>query len=108
GALEFNGASASNGGSQAWVSNANYQVLPAAGQPFSVLLWINPNGLTTGWQTIVGNEVNGSNGWYVAMQTTGPGTNYLALANADPAGSLSVTGRTLLLPGQWHQLAVTH
>lgn len=105
GALLFNGAPASAGGSRAWVSNTNYRVLPPAGQPFSVSLWFKPGALTIGARGIVGNETN-STGWRVALQTPGPGTNDFVFTSA--GGSLSVTGRTLLLPGQWHQLTVTH
>jgi len=106
GALRFNGGPANGIGSRAWVSNANYSVLPSAGQAFSVSLWFNPEGITPGWRGIMGNAANGNNGWHVLSHTPGLGTNLLVFAS--PGGSLSVTGRTLLLPGQWHQLTVTH
>jgi len=105
GALLFNGASMSAGGSRVWVSNTNYRVLPPAGQPFSVSLWFRPSALTVGSRGIMGNQTN-STGWLVALRTPGPGTNDFVFSSA--GGSLSVTGRTLLLPGQWHQLTVTH
>jgi hypothetical protein len=108
GALRFNGAAVGAGGSRAWVSNANYRVLPSFGQPFSVSLWFCPDALTIGWRALVGNDANGSSGWHVALHTSGPGTNYLVFAGTGAASSLSVTGRTLLLPGQWHQLTITH
>jgi hypothetical protein len=103
GSLQFNG-----GGSLAWVSNTNYRLLPPAGRPFSVSLWFCPDALPTGWQGILGDAASGSNGWHVALHSPGPGTNYLIFAGGSEPASLSLTGRTLLLPGQWHQLAITH
>src|SRR5205814_9255940 len=38
GALHFNGFGG-NAGSRAWISNTNYRLLPASGQPFSISLW---------------------------------------------------------------------
>ena len=108
GSLRFNGAPANGGGSRAWVSNTNYRVLPPSGQPFSVSLWFNPDALTTGWRGIVGNGANASTGWHVALHTPGVGTNFLVFAATGAGSSLNVTGRTLLLPGQWHQLALTY
>jgi len=109
GALWFNGAPAGVGASLAWVSNANYAVLPPPGQPFSVSMWINPDALTNGWSGLIGTDANGSNGWHLALQTTGPGTNQLVLAASGlGAASLSVTGRVLLLPGRWYSLAATY
>jgi len=104
GALRFNGAAAQAGGSRAWVSNENYRVLPGAGQPFSVSFWFNPEALTTGWRGLAGTDSTGANGWRVALNTSGVGTNDLVFAG----GGLSVTGRSLLLPGQWRRVAVTH
>jgi hypothetical protein len=103
GALQFNGLGGANG-SRASVSNDDYRVLPASGQPFSVSLWLNPDDLAIGWRGLVGNDAAGTNGWHAALNSTGPGTNYIVFAS----DSLSVTGRMLLLPGQWHQLTVTH
>jgi hypothetical protein len=107
-ALQFNGGPADAGGSRAWLSNSSYRILPPTGQPFSVSLWFNPDALTTGSQGIVGNDTDGSNGWQVVLQTVGPGTNFLVWTGLGGTGSLSVTARTLLLPGQWHQLTVTY
>ncbi len=104
GALRFNGAAVQAGGSRAWVSNENYRVLPGAGQPFSVSFWFNPEALTTGWRGLAGTDTTGANGWRVALNTSGVGTNELVFAG----GGLSVTGRSLLLPGQWRRLTVTH
>src|SRR5204862_2036527 len=39
GGLWFNGQPAGAGASRAWISNANYSVLPPTGSPFSVSLW---------------------------------------------------------------------
>jgi predicted ThiF/HesA family dinucleotide-utilizing enzyme len=108
GSLQFNGGTAAGGGSRAWVGNSDYRVLPAAGQPFSVSLWFCPDALTAGWRGILGDAGGESNGWRVALHTPGPGTNHLIFTGGSEPGSLSVTGRTLLLPGQWHQLTVTH
>ena len=107
GALHFNGLPAGSGGNRAWVSNANYTVLPSQGQPFSFSLWFSPDVLTNGWRGLIGNNTNGSNGWNLALHTSGPGTNELVFASAG-AGSLSVTGRKLLLPGRWYQLTATY
>ncbi|HEY5911219.1 MAG TPA: LamG-like jellyroll fold domain-containing protein, partial [Verrucomicrobiae bacterium] len=108
GSLRFNGQDLSAGGSLAWLSNTNYQVLPPAGMPFSVSLWFSPDTISTGWQGIIGNDAGGVEGWHVALNTPGPGTNYLVLAGAGNGSSLSVTGRAVLLPGQWHQLTVSY
>ena len=108
GALQFNGGGINSGGSRAWVSNTNFKILPAGNQPFSVSLWFNPDDWSTGWRGLMGNDANLTNGWHVALQTPGLGTNYLVFAATGAVNSLSVTGRTLLLPGQWHQLTVTH
>src|SRR5437899_1294929 len=107
GALRFNGEPAGAGGSLAWVSNANYRVLPSQGQPFSVSLWFNPDAWINGWSGLLGNDANGSNGWHLASHTAGPGSNELVFASTGPGASLSVTGCTLLLPGQWHELTAT-
>lgn len=108
GALRFNGAAPQAGGSRAWVTNEQYRVLPAAGQPFSVSFWFNPESLTTGWRGLAGTDTGGANDWRVALRTLGPGTNDLVFAGVGPGGGLSITGRSLLLPGQWRQLTVTH
>lgn len=107
GALAFNGRAAGTGDSAAWVSNTGHRVLPPAGRPFSVCFWLNADALTTGWRGLAGTGTAGSNGWQVALHTAGPGTNYFVWA-AGAGGSLSVTGRTLLLPGQWYRLTATH
>ena len=107
GSVRFNGKPKDEGGSFAWVNNTNYGVLPAAGRPFSVSFWFNPDGLKTGWQGLAGN-LRGTNGWKLALYTPNPGTNYVVFAGIGASSSLSVTGRTLLLPGQWHELTVTH
>jgi hypothetical protein len=104
GGLQFNGRRDEHA-SRAWVSNNNYRVLPASGGPFSVSLWFNPDDLDVGWRGLAGNDAAASNGWHVALNSTGPGTNFIVFA---ANSSLSVTGRMLLLPGQWHQLTVTH
>src|SRR5439155_4314816 len=52
-------------------------------------------------------DANGSNGWHLALHSSGPGTNEFVFASSGP-GSLSVTGRKLLLPGQWYQLTATY
>jgi hypothetical protein len=88
GALRFDGATVQSGGSRAWVSNENYRVLPGAGQPFSVSFWFNPEALTPGWRGLAGTDTTGSNGWRVALNTSGVGTNELVFAG----GGLSVTG----------------
>ncbi|MEY2409708.1 MAG: hypothetical protein QOF48_2378, partial [Verrucomicrobiota bacterium] len=107
GSLQFNGGTAA-AGSRAWVSNTNYRVLPASGQSFSVSLWFNPDSVSAGSRGLIGNPGNGTNGWQVTLQTPGPGTNQLIFSSIGTGGSLSVTGRTSLLPGQWHALTVTH
>ena len=108
GALRFNGAAQQAGGSRAWVSNDQYRVLPATGRPFSLSFWFNPESLTTGSRGLAGADSGGASGWRVVLRTLGPGTNDLVFAGVGPGGGLSVTGRSLLLPGQWRQLTVTH
>ena len=49
GALRFNGGAGDAGASRAWVSNANYAVLPPSGGAFSVSWWFSPEALTTSW-----------------------------------------------------------
>ena len=108
GALRFNGAGINAGGSRAWVSNQNHRVLQSAGPAMSVSLWLNPEAITPGWRGLTGNDVTGTNGWAVALHSPGPGTNHFIFSGTGPGNGLSVTGQTLLLPGQWHQLTVTH
>ena len=100
-ALRFNGGSAPASASKAWVSNSNYSLLPSNAQPFSVSMWFSPDTLTNASQVLIGTA---STGWTLALQSPGPGTNYLVLVS----GSLNVTGRTLLLPGQWYELTLTY
>jgi hypothetical protein len=106
-ALWFNGGEADAGGSRAWVSNGNYRVLPPEQRPFSVSLWFNPDALTTGWRGLIGNNADGSSGWYLALHTTGPGTNEVVFASTG-SGGLNVSGRKLLLPGLWYELTATY
>ena len=107
-ALRFNGQPLSSGGSLAWVSNANYQALPPAGLPFSLSLWFSPDALPSGWQGLLGNDADSGGGWHVALNTTGPGTNYLVLSGSGNGSLWSSTGRTLLLPGQWYRLTLSY
>lgn len=108
GGLWFNGAGINAGGSQAWVSNQNNRVLQPAGPAMSVSLWFNPESVTPGWRGLAGNDTTGTNGWQVALHSPGPGTNLFIFSGKGPGNWLSVTGQSLLLPGQWHQLTVTH
>lgn len=107
GSLQFNGLAGASG-SRCWVSNSNAAILPAAGEPFSLSFWIRPETLTTGIKGLAGSDANGAGGWYLALGTTGPGTNHLVLAGTGPGSSLSVTGRTLLLPRQWYYVTATY
>jgi len=106
GAMRLNGNV--NGTSLAWTSNTQYRVLPPPGQPFSLSLWINPEASTNGRAALVGNDRFGTNGWQLDVASPGPGTNWLIFNAAGVPGSLSVTGRTLLLPGRWRHVIVTH
>jgi hypothetical protein len=107
GSLHFQGGTGASG-SRAWMSNTNYAVLPETGRPFSVSFWFSPELLTSGWQGLAGNAVNGTTGWYVALRTTGPGTNELTFAGQGAPAPLKVTAQTLLLPGQWYQLTASY
>jgi hypothetical protein len=107
-ALAFNGGPAAGTGSRARLDLAARRLLPAVGAPFSVSFWLNPDGLTNGWQGLVGTALTASNGWQLALHNSGPGTNLLVLAGAGPDGWWSTTGRTLLLPGQWRHVTITH
>ena len=106
GALRFNGGP-SDSGSRAWVSNAGYRVLPPSGQPFSLSLWFSPDALA-GRQLLMGSDAGGMNRWHVTLDTPALGTNYLVFSGAGASSSMSVTGRTFLLPGQWHELTITY
>lgn len=86
--------------------NQDYAVLPPPGHPFSLSLWFNPETLPVGRMGLAGNDPTGSNGWSVAVHNLGAGTNLLEFSSA--AGQPGVIGRTLLLPGQWHALAVVY
>jgi Concanavalin A-like lectin/glucanases superfamily len=108
GGLRFNGAGVSAGGSRAWVNNRNNRVLQPAGPAMSVSLWFNPESVTPGWRGLAGNDTTGTNGWQLALHSPGPGTNHFIFSGKGPGNWLSVTGQSLLLPGQWHQLTVTH
>jgi hypothetical protein len=107
GSLRFNGLMPQFGGSLAWVSNTAYGVLPPTGNAFSVSFWFCPDTLPTGSQSLAGNDADGSAGWDLALDSPGPGTNYLILTGTGIGTSLSVTGRTLLLPEQWRHVVVT-
>jgi hypothetical protein len=106
-ALGFGGGQG-EGGSRAWVSNAGYRLLPVSGQPWSLSLWFSPDAVTPGRQILVRSNDGGTNGWDVALQTAGLGTNHVVFRSAGAPTSLNVSARTLLLPGQWHELTVTH
>jgi hypothetical protein len=107
-AVHFNGQSASAGGSWGVLNNTGYRVLPQSGRPFTVSMWFNPDAVTVGTCGLIGNDASGSDGWHVALHTPYPGTNYLIFAATGVNASLSVTGRTLLLPRQWHELTATY
>jgi hypothetical protein len=107
GALRFTGQGPGRGESRAWASNANYRLLPPAGQPFSVSFWFSADALLEGRQGLAGQNTNPTNGWNLSLWNAGPGTNFLVLAG-QTAESLIATGRTLLLPGQWHELTLAH
>jgi hypothetical protein len=106
-ALRFTGPSG-NGESRAWVTNANYRLLPPAGRPFSLSFWFSADALLQGRQGLAGQNANPTNGWSLALSNAGLGTNLLMLAGNTAESSLSMTGRTLLLPGQWHELTLAH
>jgi hypothetical protein len=108
GALRFNGLPAEAGGSKAWVSNLNHLVLPVSGQPFSLSLWLSLDTTSSDRQGIAGNTAQGSNGWHLALHSPGPGTNLLVFESTGIANSLSITGRALLLPAEWRQVALTY
>ncbi len=107
-ALWFNGGASGIDGSRAWMSNANYSLLPPTCGAFSVALWFKPDASSNGWSGLIGDDANGSNGWHLALHSPGRGTNELVLASTGLGTSLSVTARTLLLPGRWHELAATY
>jgi len=96
--LLFNGGPAAGSGSRAWVSNTNHSVLPAAGRPFGVSLWLSLGAQTIGWQGLIGNA-----GWNVALHTPSTGTNLIVFTST----ALNLSARTLLLPGQWYELTIT-
>lgn len=95
-------------GSFARVSQAAGRVLPAGNGPFSISFWFNPEALPVGVQWLAGTDLGGTNGWRLLLSTPGPGTNDVILAGAGAGSSLSVTGRSLLLPGQWRHLTATY
>jgi hypothetical protein len=108
GSLRFNGLMPQFGGSLAWVSNTAYAVLPPTGSGFSVSFWFCPDTLPTGSQSLAGNDADGSAGWDLALDSPAPGTNYLVLTGTGIGTSLSITGRTLLLPEQWRHVVLTY
>src|SRR5436190_9339126 len=97
--LHFNGAAAASA-TRAWVSNSNYRVLPGGGKPFSVSMWFSPDSLPIGSQGLIGNGAS----WNVVLQNASPGTNNIIFSS--PA--LNVSARTLLVPGEWHELTITY
>ena len=105
GALSFNGQTPSAGGSLAWVDNANHQVLPPDGRPFSFSLWFKPRAVGTGSQILAGNESDGTRGWTITLESPGPGPSRVLLSSA--AGATPLIGTRVLIPGQWYQLTVT-
>lgn len=94
--------------SHASIPQAVGRVLPAGSGPFSVSFWCNPEALPPGRQALAGTDVGGTNGWRLLLSTPGPGTNEWILAGGGAGSSLSVTGRSLLLPGQWRHLTATY
>ncbi|HKQ39996.1 MAG TPA: LamG-like jellyroll fold domain-containing protein [Verrucomicrobiae bacterium] len=99
--LHFNGAAAAGSGTKAWVSNSNYRALPGDGKPFSVSIWFSPDSVPIGTQGLIGN---GPSGWNVVLQNASPGTNNIILSSS----GVSVSARTLLVPGEWHELTITY
>jgi hypothetical protein len=93
---------------RAWIDQAAGPVVPAGAGPFSISFWFNPASLSPGSQVLAATDLGGTNGWRLLLSTRGPGTNELVLAGGGAGGSLSVTGRTLLLPGQWRHLTATY
>ncbi len=108
GCLRFNGLGLDAGGSLAWVSNANYQVLPPAGMPFSVSLWFSLEAPIPPWQPLMGTDIGGADGWHVGIDSPAPGTNYVVWRGTGTNSSLNLDGQSLLLPGRWHQLHLSY
>ena len=105
GALRFNGQAVDAGGSRLVMTNTNYRVLPPSGSPFTLSFWFSPEALPIGWSGLAGNDVD-ANGWHLALHTSGPGTNEIVFTSAGNGG-FDLTGRKLLLPGQWYELVAT-
>lgn len=108
GCLRFNGQGLDAGGSLAWVSNANYQVLPPGGSPFSISLWFSPDAPIRSWQPLLGNDLDGTSGWHVGLNSPAPGTNYLVWTGTGNGSSLNLSAQTVLLPGSWHLLTLSY
>jgi hypothetical protein len=67
-------------------------------------LWFRIEASTAGRRSIAGAGTGTSNGWQVLLETPSAGPGSIVFAGA----SLSITGKTLVLPHRWHQLTVTH
>jgi hypothetical protein len=106
-ALRFNGGSGLLG-SRAWVSNTSFQVLPPDRQPFSISLWFNPDATNAGRQTLVGSGSTSSNGWIARLERDGPGRAAIVFSSLNVGPSLSITGKSVILPSRWHQLTLTY
>lgn len=100
--LQFDGTGA------AWITNAGYSVLPSSGNPFSVSFWFNVGTVAPGVRALAGNATTSTSGWRIAVNNVGPGTNDLVFNSIGMGCTLSVTGRTRLLPQRWHHLTATY
>jgi hypothetical protein len=106
-ALWFNGQ-AEGAGTRAWFTNTAYRVIPPPGEPFSISFWLRPDELAAGWRTLMGHAATGGGGWQALLHSAGPGTNYFVVRSESGGTPTSISGRTLLLPGQWRQFTFTH
>lgn len=87
------------------ISNTNFSVLPAAGRPFTLALWVkmgtrNP----TNWMCLIGSGQYAVNGFRLGVIDTGQ----VGWWTTQGRGDIELFSPTALSPGFWHHLAVTY
>src|SRR5215203_6123651 len=71
-------------------------------------MWFRMNSNSPGQFALVGHGLATSNGWSSRLVISGPGPASIVFGGSNAQPSLSITGTTMLLPNQWHQLTLTY
>ncbi len=99
GAISFDGTSG-----EVVVSDSANQVLPISGAPFSLSFWFDANSGLTGTTTLITNEVTGSSGFELGIDsTTSPPSLLLSIT-----GSSGTQMEAPIQSGSWTQAALSY